>query len=104
MELSTAEKYSSILKLQAELNSELRAFFESNKNRGREFLSSALIEKVESMVEALNSKSFQFRRCDYGGDINYEDSEQYYSSGQEMGAGIVLHFHGFAVQASWSNA
>ena len=104
MNLDSEERYLSILKLQEELNSELRIFFEAHKKMGREFLSNALIEKVERMVQNLNTSGFKFGRFDYSGDINYEDSEQYYSDGPTMGSGIILHFHGFSVQASWVNA
>ena len=104
MEIESEKRYASILLLQEELNSELRNFFESNMDKGREFLSSVLVDKIESIVEDLNTKGFNFGRCDYAGDINYEDSEQIYSNGQTMGTGTILHFHGFSVQVSWANA
>jgi len=47
---------------------------------------------------------FATGRVDYGGDINYENGEQTYSDGPEMGQGIVLQFRGFSVQASWEGA
>ena len=104
MEVESEKNYLAILALQEELNSELHKFFEANMNKGREFLSNALVKKIEGMVEDLNTKGFNFGRCDYAGDINYEDSEQTYSSGQTIGTGTILHFHGFSVQVSWANA
>lgn len=103
-ELNSEERYSQILKLQKELNQELISFFESTRKNGRDHLSRVLIDKVESMIDTLNNQGYKFGRIDYGGDINYENSEQWYSNGDTMGRGIILHFHGFSVQASWDNA
>lgn len=33
--------------------------------------------------------------------LTIENSEQTYSDGDEMGNGVILHFHGFSVQVSW---
>lgn len=60
MEIESEKRYASILLLQEELNSELRNFFEFNMDKGREFLSSVLVDKIESIVEDLNTKGFNF--------------------------------------------
>jgi|SRR5690554_5220067 len=93
--------YSKILALQESLNSRLRDAYESNKDRGREYLSKFLVDYVESLVDELNAEGYNFGRCEYGGDVDFENSEQLYSDGGKMGIGVLLHFHGFAVMASW---
>ncbi|WLQ14382.1 hypothetical protein O5O45_00340 [Hahella aquimaris] len=93
--------YSKILALQEYINSRLRDTYESNKDKGRENLSKFLVDFVEALVDELNANGHSFGRCDYSGDVNFENSEQQYSDGEEMGCGVLLHFHGFAVKASW---
>lgn len=94
-------RYVAMLELQSELDLELKKHFEEFKDRGRETLARALIEKVESIVEELNARNYRLGRIEYSGDRNYEDSEQWFGNGADMGAGLVLHFHGFSVQVSW---
>ena len=53
------------------------------------------------MVEKINSEGYNFGCSSYGGDINYENSEQSYSDGKEMGTGVTLNFVGFSVQVTW---
>ena len=65
-------------------------------------MASILVNKVEEIVDALNSEGYNFGRCDFSGDINYENSEQTFSDGGTMGEEVILHFHGFTVQASWA--
>lgn len=104
MVIDTESRYSSILTLQERLNRELRENFERHKDKGREFLSANIITLVEGVVERLNSSGYDFGRCDYGGDINYEYSEQSYSDGAEMGTGVILAFQGYSVQVLWEGA
>jgi hypothetical protein len=98
------EKYSEMLALQESVNAELRELFEANKHLGREHLSKLLVKEVANIVNNLNAKGHHFGCADYGGDINYENSEQTYSDGPEMGQGVVLQFRGFSVQVSWEGA
>lgn len=96
-----SSKYSEMLELQKTLNSKLRESYAQNKGEGREYLSSFQVKLVGDMVDELNENGYKFGRCDYSGDINFENSEQTYSDGDEMGNGVILHFHGFSVQVSW---
>jgi hypothetical protein len=100
-DIVTEEKYSQILALQENINAELREIYESNKHLGREHLSKMLVNEVEKLIDRLNAEGSNFGCADYSGDINYENSEQTYSDGKEMGTGVVLHFRGFSVQAVW---
>jgi hypothetical protein len=43
-------------------------------------------------------------RFDYGGDTSYENSEQWYCNGSEMGTGLTMQFLGFSVKVTWENA
>jgi len=90
-----------LLKLSEWINQELRNEFETNQAGGRDHLASILIAKVESIADTLNRWGFSFGRIDYGGDLNYEDSYQTFSSGERMGTGIILEFRGFDCKASW---
>lgn len=94
-------KYSEMLELQKTLNAKLQKSYAQKKGEGREYLSSYLVNFVSDMVNELNESGYKFGRCDYSGDINFENSEQTYSDGAEMGHGVILHFHGFSVQVSW---
>ena len=95
-------EYLKILKLQDSINRELMTEYQNNIDKDNQFLAERIIKKVEEIIDNINSKyGYNFGRCDYSGDINYQDSEQTYSNGKEMGSGIILHFHGFSVQASW---
>lgn len=97
----TEENYGEILRLQKNINSELECLFEKHKAKGREYLATILVYEVEKIVDRLNENGSSFGRADYSGDINFENSEQTYSNGKEMGTGIILHFRGFSVQAYW---
>lgn len=103
-DIVTEEQYSQILALQEKVNAVLREVFESNKHLGREHLAKLLVDEVENIVDKLNGEGNDFGRVDYGGDINYENSEQTYSDGKEMGTGVVLQFRGFSVRAVWEGA
>ena len=98
---ATENKYSEILELQKGLNLELQELFESNKSKGRDKLVKTLANSVEEMVDNLNKESYKFGLCDYSGDMNYENSEQTYSDGEEMDTGVILHLWGFSIQAYW---
>ena len=83
---------------------ELSRAFEQCRSSERSHIASALIAKVESLVlEDLAAAGYSFGRIDYGGDINFEDSYQIFSSGKRMGTGIVLEFQGFACKVSWND-
>jgi len=97
-------RYSAMLELQKELNKYLQELFESSKAKGREYLATIVIEKVEATVDELNKAGYELGRSDYGGDVNYENSEQWYSNGAEMGTGLIIHFLGFSAQVSWESA
>jgi len=85
------------------INDDLTQHFESNRALGREHLASTLIEKVENLVSNLDSVGYSFGRVDYGGDINFENSYQTFSNGEEMMTGIILEFQGFSCNVSWSD-
>jgi hypothetical protein len=91
------------LKLSEWINQELREEFETNKAGGREHLAAILIAKVENVAATLHRWGFSFGRIDYGGDVNYEDSYQTFSSGERMGTGIILEFRGFDCKANWKD-
>ena len=104
MESPGEARYSAMLELQKALNQDLQEYFESNKTKGREYLEKNLVSKVESIVDELNEHGYKLGRCEYSGDINYENSEQWFSNGGEMGTGLMIHFIGFSAQVSWENA
>jgi len=95
------DKYSKLLLLQEAINLELKNLYEANKELGRDHLSALLVNEVEYLVDRLNSEGWKFGRCNYGGDINFENSEQSYSDGEEMGVGVILNFLGFSCQVTW---
>ncbi len=97
------ERYSAALDLQKELNSYLQSQFENNKSKDREHLASHIISLVESIVDKLNDVGYKLGRSDYGGDINYEQSEQWYSNGPKIGGGLNIHFLGFTAQVEWDD-
>ncbi|WP_281214383.1 hypothetical protein [Shewanella insulae] len=103
-DIASNEHYSEMLKIQEELNHKLRRDFEREKVHGREHLARFLTERVGALVDELNSSGYSFGPCDYSGDINFENSEQTFSDGAEMGEGIILHFHGYSVQVSWEGS
>lgn len=100
-DIVSEEKYSLILTLQEEINTKLRLGFEANKDKGREHLSSYLISLIENIMEELNAAGHSFSLINYEGDLHYENSEQDFSDGKEMGKGITIHFHGFSAQLVW---
>ena len=87
--------------LEENINVELRRLFETHKLRGPEYLARSLVNWVEELVERLNKSGYSFGRDDYGGDIDYERSEQTWSDGEEMGEGVILTFKGFACKVEW---
>lgn len=83
---------------------QLQRLYERYWEMGRERLAHALVEAVEYLVlERLNSAGYCLGRLDYGGDINYENSEQTYFNGTETVPGLLLEFHGFACKVSWGS-
>lgn len=69
----------------------------SHISHGRAHLARFIAERVGALVDELNSSGYSFGPCDYSGDINFENSEQTFCNGAEMGEGIILHFHGYSV-------
>ena len=104
IDIASNEHYSEMLKIQEELNHKLRTDFENEKVHGREHLARFLTVRVGALVDELNSTGYFFGPCDYSGDINFENSEQTFSNGVEMGDGIILHFHGYSGQVSWEGS
>ena len=100
-EPSGVTRYSAMLSLQEELNRELREYYESIKTEGDEYLASAILAKVKAIVTELNGGGYGLGRSDYGGDTNYEMSEQWYCNGSSMGTGLTIHFLGYTAQVSW---
>jgi hypothetical protein len=103
-DIASNEHYFEMLKIQEELNHKLRSDFENEKAHGREHLVRFLTERVNALVDELNTSGYSFGPCDYSADINFENSEQTFSNGAEMGEGIILHFHGYSVQVSWEGS
>ena len=103
-DIVSAEKYSQILELQKRINLELQELFEQNKTKGRKELASLLVNNVETIVEQLNKEGNTFVRCDYSGDKYFENSEQTYSDGKDMGTGVIIHFYGFSAQVYWEGS
>ena len=98
------DKYKELLELQERINEKLQKSFIQNMDKSSDFLSAYLIRLVENITEELNRESdYNFGRCDYSGDVNYQNSEQTYSCGEKMGKEVILHFHGFSVQVSWES-
>jgi len=97
------DKYSDLLSLQERINFTLKGLYESNKSIGRDKLGELLIDEVEKLVDTLNSEGYSFGRSSYGADINFENSEQSYSDGKEMGGGVTLNFTGFTCQVIWNS-
>lgn len=95
------EKYKKMLALQVSINEELTSLYEEHYSKGREHLSKLLVNQVEKLVERLNERGANFGCTDYGGDIDFENSEQTYSDGEKMGQGVVLYFRGFSCQVRW---
>ena len=112
MNIPSIEKFNSPIdsrnsamnELETELNQCLSNHFENSKEKGHEYLAKTLIEKVESIVDDLNAHGYGLGRSDYGGDVNYENSEQWFCNGPEMGTGLTIHFLGFEAKVWWENA
>ncbi len=92
-----------MLKLEKEINCSLQECFNNSKDNGREYLSKKVISKVESIIDNLNNHQYNLGCCSYGGDIDYENSEQWYSNGDKMGFGLIIQFMGFTAKVSWGN-
>jgi hypothetical protein len=102
-ESSSEVRYQAILELQEEINKCLKEHYVISRNQGRKYLASTVITKVEDIVKELNQNHYDLYSIDYGGDINYENSEQWYRNGPETGQGLVIHFLGFTSQVSWDS-
>ena len=96
-----ATREQALQQLSAWIAEELSRAFEQCRSLDRPRIATLLIRKVESLVEELNAAGYSFGRFDYGGDINFEDSYQIFSSGERMGTGILLEFTGFACNVCW---
>jgi hypothetical protein len=97
-------RYLELLNLQEKLNEQLHSDFAAQMFKGREHLAKFLVHRVESLVDELNEDGFSFGRCDYDGDVNFENSGQTYSDSKVMGEGVILHFLGYSVQVSWEGS
>lgn len=91
-----------MLGLQESVNAELLELFEINKHLGRDVVSDLLVNAFERLVINLNHSGQSFGCADDSPDINYEDSEQTFSDGQNIGHGVVLLFPGVSVKAIWN--
>ena len=99
----STETYGELLALQETLNAKLKTAFEENSHRTREELATVLVQTVETMVDELNSDGYCFGPASYGGSTEFEQSEQDFSDGDEMGTGVILSFAGFSVQVTWAS-
>ena len=93
-----------MLELQRRINLELQEIFDQNKAKNRNELASLLVNSVETIIDQLNKEEYTFVRCDYSGDKYFENSEQTYSEGKEMGKGVIIHFYGFSAQVYWEGS
>jgi hypothetical protein len=98
------EKYLKVLTLQNEINAELKLLFEQNMHKGREHLSGLLADSIDALVNRLNSEGESFGPCSYGGDMDFENSEQAWSDGKTKGKGVMLNFVGFSCQVTWEGS
>lgn len=89
--------------LQTCLNVYLQRCGPAHQERDSEFLARLVIDEVEGIMKALNQRGFDFGRVDYGGDVDYRDSEQLWGTGTTMGTGLMLEFRGFSCSAYWSD-
>lgn len=100
-------RYLSILRLQCELNRQLLECYQEVQYQDTEYVSNALIDKVEELVEQLNALGYKFGRFDYGGSMNIEQSHQTYYDrkwdrhNKTLGAGLMIQFSGFAARVKW---
>lgn len=103
-DLVPLEKYSKMLAIQEIINKELHVLFEENKHKGREHLSTLLVNSIDAIVGKVNIEGENFGPCSYGGDVNFENSEQSWSGGKVQGEGVILNFVGFSCQVSWEGS
>ena len=101
--LDAQSRSDAIVQLQSSINDELKFYFEKAQSEDRNFIATYLIEKVEALVEELNEKTYDLGRIDYGGDIDYENSEQTYSNKLDGPDRITLEFIGFFCTVSWES-
>ena len=104
MELPGETRYSAMLDLQREINRNLREHFEDCKSKDPITIARSLVSRVEFIVDELNKCGYRLARSEYGGDIDYENSEQWYCNGPEMGTGLHIHFLGFTAQVYWEES
>ena len=90
-----------VTSLQVELNRTLKAHYEEIRFQDRDFIADSLVAKVEELIDELNAASYGFSRIEYSGDVDFENSEQWFTNGRDMGTGIVVHFHGFSARVTW---
>jgi len=100
-------RYLAILRLQGELNRQLLGCYEEVQHQEIEYVSTALLSKVEELVEQLNDLGYNFGRFDYGGSKDFERSHQTYYDrkwdrhNKTLGAGLMIQFCGFAARVEW---
>ncbi|WMS86294.1 hypothetical protein [Pleionea litopenaei] len=96
---SSESQYWALLRLQRAVNTELMERFNAIKSKGRSVLIQQLLAKIGAIIDLLNAHGYEFVRCDFVGDIDYETSEQWYVDRVSMSHRIVLHFNGYSAQA-----
>jgi hypothetical protein len=100
-------RYLAILRLQCELNRQLLGCYEEIQHQDIEYVSTALLSKVDDLVEQLNAHGYKFGRFDYGGDKDFERSQQTYYDrkwdrhNKTLGAGLMIQFRGFSAHVKW---
>jgi hypothetical protein len=87
--------------LQAALNKELRKNYRSVKRQSREEIAHYLVKRVGEIVDELNASDYSLGSIDYGGDINFENSYQFFSNKLSPGNRLILHFIGFSCNVHW---
>ncbi|MFC4701529.1 hypothetical protein ACFO4O_15315 [Glaciecola siphonariae] len=88
--------YEHLLDIQYYLNTELSLLFRDLKGQSREKIARELVTKVESLTDCINEFGYDLHRCNYSGDVNYENSKQIYCN-----KSLNIRFHGFSAQISW---
>ncbi|MCJ8170922.1 hypothetical protein [Atopomonas sediminilitoris] len=90
--------YAELLDLQETLNAQLKDAYKREQVKGEAHLADFLINFIEQLIGDLNSQGWSFGRCEYSGDVNFKNSEQWWSDGKDPGEGNIIHFIGFSAQ------
>ena len=68
----------------------IQALTIKNKEKGREHLARFLAHYITELVDGLNNNGHSLFLCDYSGDKDFENSEQTFSGGKQMGNGLEI--------------